>query len=435
MNQIKILWFTNTVSGAADYLGLESIIGGWIESLEKSIKKVDSINLAVAFYWGNANKIKKIDGDRAVYFVIPDNRSKLKKKIDKYTHNINTPNEIENYLEIINEFKPDIINIFGTENGFGIVSKFINIPVVIHLQGILTVYFHKWFPAGLGQLKIFRLSSFKKLLKGSSLFHDYYYFKHSAIREEKIFKSNKYFIGRTSWDKRIVNVLSSNGSYYHIDETLRDEFYKSKWVPNKDKTYKLFTTIQGNIYKGLETILETAFLLSQNNRFIWNIAGMDGTEEIVRVFEINYRKKFKDFNVNFLGKLNADKLIEEMLISDIFIHPSHIDNSPNSVCEAMLLGMPVISTNVGGISSLLTNGQEGTLIQDGDPYSLAGAILEVQKTPESFIRMGENARSRALARHDRQKIVNGLVSVYNQVLQSSGSSKKILLNAVNDPVV
>lgn len=63
----------------------------------------------------------------------------------------------------------------------------------------------------------------------------------------------------------------------------------------------------------------------------------------------------------------------------IFIHPSHIDNSPNGLCEAMLLGMPIIAIYAGGIPSLLVNRREGLLVQDGDPYAMAGAIIELLK--------------------------------------------------------
>jgi glycosyltransferase involved in cell wall biosynthesis len=427
MNNINILWFTNTVSGARDYLKQETKIGGWIESLEKNLKMIDGVNLGVAFYWGNAPEIKKIVVDKTTYFIIPDRRSKIKKGIHKHFHNIKTPNEIENYLEIIDKFNPDIINIFGTENSFGLLISHTKIPVVIHLQGILTVYLHKWFSSGLDQLKILKSSSLIKLLKGTSLFHKYYYYKHAADREKLIIKSCMYFNGRTAWDRRIVYLINPAAKYFHIDEILREEFYQRKWISNNHEKYKIFSTIQGNIYKGLETVLETAEILSKFFELVWNIAGIDSTEEIVRVLEKKYKKSFKNYNINFLGQLNVSGLIDEMLASDLFVHPSHIDNSPNSVCEAMMLGMPIIATASGGTPSILKNDDEGILIQDGDPFSLAGTIIEVKKNPFQYVRMGENARARALIRHDHQKIVGSLICSYNAILKESGSSKSIKL--------
>ena len=101
--------------------------------------------------------------------------------------------------------------------------------------------------------------------------------------------------------------------------------------------------------------------------------------------------------------------------SNLYVMPSHIENSPNSLCEAMMLGMPCISTNVGGVSSLLENGREGVLIQDGDPWSLAGAIKECYLNYPKYLEYGENARKRAIKRHDRKAVAAELLNIYHQV--------------------
>jgi glycosyltransferase involved in cell wall biosynthesis len=108
-----------------------------------------------------------------------------------------------------------------------------------------------------------------------------------------------------------------------------------------------------------------------------------------------------------------------MLKADIFVHPSHIENSPNSLCEAMLLGMPVIATAVGGVLSMLNDKQEGILIQDGDPYSMAGAVLELIANRNYAKKLGLNARSKAMEKHDPDKIANQLMTAYFSVLSQN----------------
>jgi glycosyltransferase involved in cell wall biosynthesis len=112
-----------------------------------------------------------------------------------------------------------------------------------------------------------------------------------------------------------------------------------------------------------------------------------------------------------------------MIHSDVFVHASHIDNSPNSLCEAMLLGMPVIATFAGGIPSILKDKHEGLLVQDGDPYAMAGAMLELFEDAEYAKTLGLNARQTAMLRHNPDTITKNMVQIYSSVIekQSSGN--------------
>lgn len=67
-------------------------------------------------------------------------------------------------------------------------------------------------------------------------------------------------------------------------------------------------------------------------------------------------------NISFLGTLSADQMCEQYLKANVFVSPSTIENSSNSVGEAMLLGCPVVSSNVGGINNLLKHGRKDIYI-------------------------------------------------------------------------
>jgi len=232
-------------------------------------------------------------------------------------------------------------------------------------------------------------------------------------------KHCSYFIGRTDWDRRISGVLSPGRIYFHCDELIRTEFYKSEhWEKPKNPRIRLLSTLSAMSYKGLETVLETAESLKKSELLDieWRIVGIKGSEEIVQIIEKAYQRKFVDYNVKFIGNQGPDALISELLCANCYIHPSHIENSPNSVCEAMLLGMPVIATYAGGTSSLITNDVDGLLVQDGDPYSMAGAIYELCRNEKLISKISENARLRALVRHNPETIISDLASAYNKVL-------------------
>jgi len=130
------------------------------------------------------------------------------------------------------------------------------------------------------------------------------------------------------------------------------------------------------------------------------------------------------------GKVNSQDLIKMELEADLFVHPSHIENSSNSICEAMMLGMPVIATFTGGTGSLLEDKKEGILIQDGDSFSMAGAIIELINKPSWAAVLGQNARIRAMERHNPIEIVNNLFSIYDEILNHERNGRKTILKAL-----
>jgi len=417
---MRVLWFTNTPSLAAEVLKDKGNIGGWIASLEKEVAKVDDIDLGVAFHHGVSGKRQFTIGKTKYYSFPYPVLSKGNKKgiISRWKHKIEPLNIVNYYLEVIDQFKPDIIHIFGTENAYGLIIDKVNVPVVIQIQGNLSVYEKKWF-SGLSKFSIFKYSSIAAITQAYGLWHLFFLSGKRAEREREIMKNCSYFIGRTDWDRRISKVLSPGRKYFHCDELLRIEFYRSRcWKKPVKSRIRLLSTLSAMSYKGLETILETLDILKKSNLLDveWHIVGVKGVEEIIQITQKAYQLKFADFHVIFLGNLGPDELIDELLDANCYIHPSHIENSPNSVCEAMILGLPVIATYAGGTPSLITNEIEGILVQDGDPFSLAGAICELCVNEILLKQISENARKKAMERHNSQKVLIDLLYTYNTVL-------------------
>jgi glycosyltransferase involved in cell wall biosynthesis len=421
---MKVLWFTDSPSLATVSLNLKRNIPGWIESLQEEITKIDGLELGVAFPLGN-EKETSFDIANTRYFSYPYAISK--KNIigvwNRWNHKIESESIIACYLKIIEEFNPDVIQIFGTESPFGLMIPLVKAPVVIHIQGNLTITSKKWF-SGLSFFSILRNTNIKVLIKAYGLWHLYFNFSNRATRERKLMGFCRYFIGRTDWDRRICKVLSPSGIYYHCEELLRNDFYNVKrWQKPTQVKIKLVSTVSTMVYKGLETILETAQLLSNNLflKFEWIVAGVKGNEEIIGIIEKTYKLKFADHHIFFKGSLNPVKLIEELSQAHIYVHPSHIENSPNSVCEAMLLGMPVIATYAGGTPSIVENGKEGLLVQDGDPYSMAGAITELIQDDSLMLLLAENAYKKATMRHNRKMVRDRMSEIYKDIIEKSNN--------------
>ncbi len=100
-----------------------------------------------------------------------------------------------------------------------------------------------------------------------------------------------------------------------------------------------------------------------------------------------------NLNIKLLGGSGEREISQLLQSADIYCQASHIENSPNSLCEAMLIGMPVIASYAGGTPSMLDNEQEGLLFQNGDAHALAGAILQMSHNFRFAAACGQKARS------------------------------------------
>ena len=127
--------------------------------------------------------------------------------------------------------------------------------------------------------------------------------------------------------------------------------------------------------------------------------------------------KLKD-NIVFLGSLNASQMKERYLKSNLYLSPSMMENSPNSVGEAMLLGMPLISSDVGGVKNLLVDKEEGFLYDSLDRDALVSMIEKVfeMNGSEEQKNMGLKAREHALKTHDADTNYQRLLEIYTGIV-------------------
>lgn len=98
--------------------------------------------------------------------------------------------------------------------------------------------------------------------------------------------------------------------------------------------------------------------------------------------------------VTFMGKLEKNRWHPLSQKYDIFLNTSTIDNTPVSVIEAMALGLPVVSTNVGGIPYLIGDRYQGILVPPGNPSAMARAVDELITHPEKARKLASSARQK-----------------------------------------
>ena len=123
----------------------------------------------------------------------------------------------------------------------------------------------------------------------------------------------------------------------------------------------------------------------------------------------------------FLGFLDERSMRDRYLSANVFISPSSLENSSNSVGEAMILGTPVISSDVGGIKSLMSHEGEGYLYQADAPYMLAHYVKKIFEMEKGVAPMCQRARARALLTHEREKNFDTLIEIYEDITKGEAN--------------
>ena len=336
------------------------------------------------------------------------------------------------YKKVIDEFKPDIIHVHGTEKNLAQIQNFIKeIPVVISIQGLLTGckpytfnYLERRYTRKFQTLKNYLgwggvALMHKNICKGTKY-------------EENILNNGKYFIGRTHWDKSYILFHNPQAKYFQGEELLRDEFYQSanSWDISKCKRHSIFMPAGFNPIKGLHMAIETIYLLKQYfsdvelvvpglsenlltkskliNR-IW------GEEYIIYIKHLVEKYHLKN-NITFLPKLDARGMIKQMQQANVFLSPSSIDNSPNAVGESTMIGIPIVTTPVGGVPSFMTDGKTALFAPAGDPYTMAYQIKRIFENDELATNLSANAYQLALIRHDKVKTAEQYLNIYHTII-------------------
>jgi len=338
---------------------------------------------------------------------------------------------LEGYLgRIVKAFRPDVVHCFGTEyphtlamtRAFGRPDR-----TLLGIQGLCFVYADA-FMAGLPR-RIRHRTLLRDFLRRDNLRQQQKKYRERGEYEKEALRRAAHVTGRTRWDRKWTASVNPAAMYHFMNETLRPSFYKAIWEPQQCQAYSIFVS-QGNYpIKGLHYMLGalTHILKKYPEAHVY-VAG----DVITRYSTLKEKIKISNYGkyllelihknhlekaVTFVGRLDEEAMRERFLKSHVFVSPSAIENSPNSVGEAMLLGMPVVSSDVGGVADLLTDGEEGWLYPVSDLAALADRVCRVfdPAERERTLELARAARRRALRTHDPETNYRRLLEIYDEI--------------------
>lgn len=420
---MRVLWVVGfVVPQASRMVGMPgTVFGGWVGAMIEQLKNVPDLELGVAMRAPVKMRIdERIDGIH--YYALP--------QCGALHHDI-AESDCRFALE---SFRPDLLHVEGTESAHA--HTFLRCwsgPNVVELQGLVSGH-ERYYQGGLSLSRMISSLNPAQMLTAVAL----------ALRRKKNLSQKRIsheiatigfannIIGRTTWDRAHSYAINKKANYTRCNHSLRDAFYRSSWSIENMRRHSLFIGNAQAPLKGAHFAMQAVSLLRDEFPDIkLCVAGESPYPSSWKQKEkwVGYaaylRRLVDKLNIRdqivFTGCLQAEIMAVRMAISHVFVLCSTIENSPTTLSEAMLMGVPSVTAYVGGISDMACDGIEALYYRDNDPVHLAFQIKRIFDDDALAQRLSGAARSRALADHDPQKNLNCMLSTYRSIL--SGEDK------------
>ena len=341
--------------------------------------------------------------------------------------------------EIVNQFQPDLVHVFGTEYPHALaMARVYQHPerLLVGIQGVISQYGEEYL-ADLPK-EVYESRTLRDIIKKDSILQQKEKFLKRGDMEIKTVRIAGNITGRTEFDKSFMERVNTDAVYYPMNETMRPCFYEGAWSLEKCNKHQIFFSQADYPIKGFHYLLQampriltefpdTKVMVAGNN--ILRKGGMVNRLK-VSAYAKYLEKLIAEYQLQdkivFLGKISAEEMKKQYLECHALVCSSVLENSPNSVAEAMLLGTPVVAARVGGIPSMITDRKDGLLYTGGNVEELASTVIELWKD-ESVLpisgRLAKAAVLRARAAHDPVTNFNRLKEIYREIEKRAENQK------------
>ncbi len=391
---------------------------GWLYSSALAAKEVmPDLELGVLVYSYGKNFEKHIV-DGITYYMIPS--ANMAKENSR---------QIDFCRKAIDDFNPNLIHIHGTEYSLASATCKANdrsVPMVANIQG-LAIPYTRYADGGLSfKDKLLNITPLD-FYRGTFILNAKHSFKKRARCEEFVLKKVGHVVGRTRWDRDHTLSVNPKLHYHFMNETLRSLFYeKPFWSMEKCQPHTIFVSNNSSALKGAHQVLKALPLILERYpdtklRFCGSNVMNNDLKSLIRMqgYHIYLRKLVKTLelqnHVEFLGQLSEAEMKHAFLDANVYVLPSSIENSPNSLCEAQILGVPAVAAYVGGTSDLVKDGETGYLYRYEEIEQLAQIVMSLFAQSD-LKKISENEMAAASMRHDRGTNAATLKSIYTEIL-------------------
>ena len=416
--KMKILWLSNIILPIIAKERGEKVnpYGGWISGLLEGLAPLEEVTVCFPYNFTCDTDVNTIKGRAG--------------KID-YIGFRESDRNIELFVEILTRCKPDVIHIWGTEyrhtldmvnaaEQVGMINR-----TIINIQGLVSIYGKYHYYCGLPEY-ICKSASLAERVRKNNIENGRQNFELRGKDEIAALQKVRHVIGRTDWDEACVKQVNPEVQYHFCNESLRPAFYQHRWDLNTCEPHTIFLSQSQYPIKGFHLMLDAMPLILARfpDTHVYTTGKRPQKPGVIgRLKEHAYpkyiRKQLENYriedHVSFLGYLDEQEMCQQFLKANVFVSPSSIENESNSISEAKILGMPVVASFVGGVTNRIEHGVDGFLYQWDAPYMLAYYVCRVFQDNEMAVGLGQCARTRALAMHDRERNLKAMRNIYKTV--------------------
>jgi len=358
----------------------------WVSELAAGLINNYSIDLTILKFDSTIkNKIEYVNNDGINYIYIKIPRSRINIFTLTLFQIFRLNKFLKNYVH-----RYDLIHLHGTEQRQFVASFRYKIPQVLSIQGILT------------ECKKYAPINDRK----------FYHLHIGSLYEILFLDKINYYSCRTHWDKNFIKNINSKATIYHNWEMLRPQFYSDHFSLKKSRILFMGGT---NILKGWREMILAFNEIKKYYNLKLIIVGQTNQKLLFNFIKKSKLSNIVPGDIEIRDHVNTDELIKSFDESFCLVHPSYIDNSPNSVCEAQVAGLPVIASNVGGVKSLIEDRETGLLV-DGSVQDIVAKLSLLLKDNDSLKNISKKSREIARKRHCHADILSKTIQMYREIL-------------------
>ena len=325
---------------------------------------------------------------------------------------------------IVDDIKPDIIHVWGTENYWGLLTArgYIKGNVILEIQG-LKFAISKYFYSGLSLRDILKCLGLKEFLKPSvSLIGLKYSFKQWGKFEKEMLLSHNVISTQSDWVRVYVKSVNPLAHILNTSISLRPEFIGAdKWDADNCVPYQIFTSASSSTsYKGLHILLDAvAILKNRYPQIRLCIAGATKSGLRISGYSKWIKKKIKQLgiseNIFWIGPLDARNLVLQMHKANLVAVPSFVESYCLALDEALTIGIPTVASFAGAMPELAIHEKTALFFPPGDVAMCANAIENFFVNKGYAKTVSQNAYNEKKAKKNMD-IADLQMSIYRSVL-------------------
>jgi len=291
---------------------------------------------------------------------------------------------------LVKRINPDLINLYGAENAYysSSILAIRGYPILVTIQGFVSLNYEK--------------NCINPRIR-----------KRIQI-EEKIIERQKYFGVEASFMEKYIKTYNPYARmfWFHCF------FAKTNVNTHICKEYDLVFFARIYKLKGIEDLIKTVSVVKDRKPEIKLCIIGHADETYLNYLKTLVKKLSLDNNIVFKGFFpTQEEMHHEVVKARISVLPTYNDTIPGTIVESMLLGVPVISYNTGGIPDLNKDDENVILVDQGNIDKLAEEIIHLLDNPEKQKELSGKAMNYALKEFDNTNSINKMIKAYQDVIK------------------